>query len=128
MLKLTQYIALFAFCILSNFTTAQFSNNWCFGDSAGINFNTSPPTTFISAVKSRGSCASISDSIGNLLFYYSYDPTAVLTGQNPFNGGEVYTSAHQLMQNGDLLVSGAWYNEGVIIPKPQELNKFYLFF
>ena len=49
---------------------AQHENNiWCFGDSAGINFNTSPPSTFISAVKGRGSCVSVADTAGNLLFY-----------------------------------------------------------
>ncbi len=127
MLRLIKYTALLAFSILSNISYAQFSNNWCFGDSSGINFNSYPPTTFTSAVKSRGSCASISDSLGDLLFYYSYDPTAVLTGQNPFNGGEVFTSGHQLMQNGDLLVSGAWYQEGIILPNPQDPNKYYLF-
>lgn len=123
---LLKIVLLFHLLLISN-ANAQYSNNWCFGDSAGINFNNTPPTTFTSAVKSRGSCASISDSLGNLLFYYSYDPTAILTGQNPFNGGEVYTSTHQLMQNGDLLVSGAWYNEGLIIPKPLDPNKYILF-
>src|SRR5688572_2744490 len=48
---------------------AQRNAVWCFGDSAGIDFNTSSPSTFISQAKSRGSCTTMSDTAGNLLFY-----------------------------------------------------------
>ncbi|MBK9413038.1 MAG: hypothetical protein IPN61_06355 [Bacteroidetes bacterium] len=43
-------------------------NIWCFGDSAGIDFNQSPPTTFTSSVRNRGSCCSIADTSGSLYF------------------------------------------------------------
>ena len=49
--------------------TAQHKNdNWIFGDSAAVNFiNLNVPSPFKSASQSRGSCSSISDSIGNLI-------------------------------------------------------------
>ena len=53
------------------FTKAQFTNlNWAFGDSCGIKFNTTGiDSIYRTSVNARGSCATISDSIGNLLFY-----------------------------------------------------------
>nr|MBK9651655.1 hypothetical protein [Bacteroidota bacterium] len=47
---------------------------WCFGDSALINFaDTANISTATSFVKSRGSCASICDSVGDLITYTFYD-------------------------------------------------------
>ena len=115
-------------CICSfEFTNAQNKNiNWTFGDSAGINFsNFNQPTTFITSAKSRGSCASISDSAGSLLFYYAYDPNALLGGS--LYNGNVYDKNNQIMQNGDYIVTLAWYYEGIIIPIPNETDKYYLF-
>ncbi|MFN0188840.1 MAG: hypothetical protein ACKVQV_09070, partial [Bacteroidia bacterium] len=38
---------------------------WCFGDSAGIDFNVpSNPQPYFSAMRSRGTVVSISDSLG----------------------------------------------------------------
>ncbi len=106
---------------------AQHGNVWVFGDSAGVNFNSSPPTTFTSSVKSRGTSASYCDSNGNLLFYTSYDPTAVLTGQSPDKNGNVYNVNGSIMQNGDSIVMEAWYQEAIILPTNYDLNKFYIF-
>ena len=42
--------------------------NWYFGDRAGLNFNTSPPTALTDgALTTLEGCATISDSAGNLL-------------------------------------------------------------
>ncbi len=114
-------------CAFQTELVAQRGNIWCFGDSSGINFNSIPPTTLISSVKSRGSCSSISNSLGQLLFYYCYDPNSILTGQNPYNNGGIYSKDHQIMQNGDTIITGAWYSEGVIIPNPNAFNEYYLF-
>ncbi|HYV90675.1 MAG TPA: hypothetical protein VE978_02790 [Chitinophagales bacterium] len=50
--------------------------NWCFGDSCGINFNDSTGAFFLSSssfdtsyITGLENTASISDSLGNLLFY-----------------------------------------------------------
>ncbi len=101
---------------------AQGRNNiWCFGDSAGIDFNQSPPVPIVSSVRSRGSCVSISDSIGNLLFYAN-DRVG-----NGNNSTIVWNSMHSMMQNGDTLQGEGVYNELVIIPKPGSNHLYYLF-
>ena len=57
--------------ILTGEIKAQNKNSvWCFGDSAGIDFsNINNPAPFTSSVEGRGSCVSIADNNGNLLFY-----------------------------------------------------------
>ena len=58
------------------FCEAQNENSsWCFGDSAGIDFkNVNNPQPFNTSVQSRGSCGSISDSLGNLLKQFAPIP------------------------------------------------------
>ncbi len=100
---------------------------WCFGDSAGIDFsNLSQPVPIHSVAKSRGSCASICDTNGNLLFYSSYD-TDIFNGVSYLANGEVYNKQHQLMANGDSLNYQSWYMECVIIPFPDDTLRYYLF-
>ncbi|MEO0312129.1 MAG: hypothetical protein RIQ89_1786 [Bacteroidota bacterium] len=121
---------LFVFLItnISNTVAAQNrSSIWCFGDSAGIDFsNLSNPSFIHSACKSRGSAASISDSIGQLLLYSSYNHEALFGGPVDYNG-EVYNRIHQRMPNGDQVITEAWYNEQVIIPDPANNHLYYLF-
>ena len=89
---------------------------WIFGDSAGINFNsTAMPIT--SGMDSRGSSTSICDSIGNLLFY------ACTKGNNWNVAGRVYNRNHVLMQNGDSIYGEGWYNELTIITNPCKNNQ-----
>jgi len=53
---------------------------WCFGDSAGIDFGSGVAVPIASGMDGRGSCASIADENGNLLFYAAkfkfFRPTA----------------------------------------------------
>ncbi len=103
--------------------TAQKQGNvWYFGDHAGIDFNTEPPTVlydgqteFIgcSACHSEGSSV-ISDSTGKLLFYC--------------NGSTIWNRNHEIMPNGDSLMSNASATQGsIIIPKPGSSELFYVF-
>ncbi len=100
---------------------------WCFGDSAGIDFtNVSNPTPLQTCLSAKGTCVTISDSLGNLLFYAATpDRDGYLAGKIP--AGIVYNKNHQTMQNGDSLKSRAWYHEMVIIPDPGNSNLYYLF-
>src|SRR5215203_3732979 len=101
-------------------------STWCFGDSSLINFaDTSSITRGISKVKSRGSSASISDSLGNLIFYSFYDPTVFWAGTDPL---KAFNSSHQLIMNGDSMHGGGAYNEITIIPIPNYNNMFYIFY
>ena len=110
-----------------NICHAQYKNSvWCFGDSARIDFVNGMATASSSAVGSRGTCTSIADSANNLLFYTADDPN-----YNNIPGyirrGTVYNKFNVVMDNGDSLISLAWYNEHIIIPNPANDNTFYLF-
>ena len=108
-------------CAFQTELFAQRGNIWCFGDSAGMDFNTNTPTTFTTSVKSRGSCASISDSLGQLLMY-SYTRATVIG-----NTTKVFNKTHTLMQNGDNIVGEGWYYENIFIPSPSNSSEYYLF-
>lgn len=95
---------------------------WCFGHNAGINFNSTNPVADSSACVSRGSCATICNSNGDLIFYVTNDSDVFA-----FQRGRIYQSNHLIMQNGDSLIGRAWYQEHVIVPHPTDTNLFYTF-
>ena len=101
---------------------------WCFGDSALVDF--SDPANIItgtSILKSRGSCASISDTSGNLLFYAGYDNDVYINGGGAFINGEIISHNHTTMTNGDSINLQLWYREVVIVDKPATSNQYYVF-
>lgn len=57
--------------MLSQYSDAQNRNSvWVFGDSSLVDFgNAGSPVTGVSGMDGRGSCVSISDTSGSLLFY-----------------------------------------------------------
>ena len=118
--------AILCCCVLNSYSQNR-NSVWCFGDSAGIDFNNlSNPQPIHSNEKSRGSCATICDSTGHLLFYSGYNTQGMFGGPPDYNG-EVYNNQNHVMQNGDLIISETWYQEQVIIPMPDSSNKYYLF-
>ncbi len=118
------YILLSSLFFLSNDIFSQNRNSiWCFGDSAGLDFsNVGSPTPFVTGMDSRGTCASIADSTGNLLFYADARANGWLQKR-----GIVYNKYHQPMANGDSIHSQGLYEEMIIIPKPGDANIYYLF-
>lgn len=88
------------------------------GEQGGIDFNTTPPTKFTSAINSIETTASISDkNTGELLFYT--------------DGATIWDASHSIMQNGHAIgqekspytaVQGA-----VIVPFINNTNKYYVF-
>ncbi len=104
------------------FCLAQNQNSvWIFGDSAGVDFsNLNNPVPIISTMRGRGSCVSISDSFGQLLFY-AYDVVNTSMQSTHVNNGQ-----NQLLSNGDSVFGGGWYNELIILPMPDSSNKYYL--
>jgi hypothetical protein len=121
---------LFFFIFIS--VADSFSQNrnsvWCFGDSAGIDFsNISNPLSFTSANESRGTCASISDTSGQLLLY-AYDPDIALWQSGGTSRlGVVKNKFHQIVKNGDSLIGDGWYHEMIILPMPDNDSLYYLF-
>ena len=97
------------------------NNVWCFGDSAGIDFNNSQANPLITSLDTRGSCVSISDSNGQLIFYAH--TRATIAGNTTL----VNNRLNQLITNGNNIVGEGWYHELVIVPFPSVDTLFYLF-
>jgi Secretion system C-terminal sorting domain len=107
-------------------------NIWCFGDSVLIDWNDPQnPILGRSASKNRGSASSISDSLGNLLFYVgNYAPSDVIPDcslEGFYEYGYIYTKNHTYMENGRCVSGEGWYNEHTIIPMPDNDSLYYKF-
>jgi len=121
MKKISLCLLVLLFC--SVFSHAQQEASfWYFGQNAGLQFNASEGTvTAITdgQINTLEGCTSISDTNGNLLFYT--------------DGRTVWDANHQIMQNGDyfgdtgLLGDPSSTSSGLIVPKPQDLTKYYIF-
>ncbi len=106
-------------------THAQQENMWAFGNTAGVNFNTTPPTAITTGITDGTSfmeaSASVCNDKGRLLFYTE--------------GSEVWDSTGTLMPNGsDLPGAAMGYSTtsstaqgAVIVPMPDSANKYYIF-
>ncbi len=91
------------------------TNNWYFGDSAGVSFNSGYPIPLKDGkIKTWEGVASMSDTLGNLLFYTE--------------GTTVWNAKHQIMSNGsDLKGHYSSTESAIIIPKPDDDNIYYIF-
>jgi hypothetical protein len=120
------WIVILQFILLANLCNSQNRNLvWIFGDSSGIKFNNQiSPVAINSAMDSRGSSCSISDTSGNLLFYASGSDNNQLTISETVL---VRNSLNQVVQNGDSIVGMVWYQELIITDKPSTSNTYYLF-
>ena len=91
------------------------TDNWFFGNKAGLNFGIDVVNTLTDGqMIAPAGCSSISDSNGNLLFYT--------------NGSAVWNSNHEIMKNGSL-IAGELENlqNSIIIKKPLTEDTFYIF-
>ncbi len=94
----------------------QLQNNiWCFGDHAGLDFNSGTPVVLASTgIYTSEGCSSIADNTGNLLFYS--------------DGVFVYNRNHIQMPNGfGLLGHPSTTQSALIVPKPGSATLFYIF-
>jgi hypothetical protein len=122
MIKFIGFIILFN--LMFQFASGQNRNSfWIFGDSCGIDFsNISNPVPITSNMDGRGSCASIADTSGNLICYAS-----VLGYLNSDWATRIFNAQHQILQGANHITGEGWYNEVVIIPKPNDTSKYYVF-
>ncbi len=106
-----------SFLILINITLgySQRANFWYFGNTAGLNFNITPPTLLTNGLTSNAdNTSTISDKNGNLLFY--------TTGMN------VWNKNHSIMPNGSGLVGSFSGGQcALIVPIPCDSNKYAIF-
>ncbi len=100
-------------------TSAQYVNVWAFGNNAGVDFNTNPPTAITTAISTSEGSASICDSNGRLLFYT--------------DGTSVWDRNNQLMPNGQdlpgvgLNITASTSQGALIVPMPGSPDKYYIF-
>lgn len=92
------------------------TSNWYFGSRAGIQFNTDGSVTALEdgRISTFEGCATISDDLGNLLFYT--------------DGITVYDRTHEIMQNGRSLYGDISSTQSaIIVPDPGNPIFFYIF-
>jgi hypothetical protein len=93
----------------------QEANIWYFGNKAGLDFNTNPPTILTNGAMNAGeACASVSDRNGNLLFYT--------------NATTIWNKNHQVMANGSGIQGQQTASQGALIVKqPGNSNIYFVF-
>ena len=123
-------LLVFLFVTFSCFAQSGYTDWWHFGKKAGVHFTATGPEAFYdSQMPAIEGCASISDSLGNLLFYT--------------NGQYIWNKNNELMPHGDSLLgtptygplNQAWIdtfgntstNGVLILPKPGASNLYYVF-
>ncbi len=95
------------------------ANFWYFGENAGLDFSTAPPTAVSGQLNTYEGCSTISDSNGNLLFYS--------------DGRTVWDRNNEIMKFYDgspginLKGNDSSTQSALIVPKPGDENLFYLF-
>lgn len=109
------------FCATSIYSQNE-ASNWYFGQNAGVHFDNATGTVTAltdGQLNTLEGCTSISDTNGSLLFYS--------------DGRTIWNSNHNPMTNANAaLGTGLKGDEsstssGLIVPKPQDLNSYYLF-
>ncbi len=90
-------------------------NNWYFGYKAGVTFNSGSPGIILNGqMDAYRTSVSVSDSLGNLLFYS--------------NGESVWNKNHQVMPNGSGLHANINCDQTVgVIRKIEDDSSYYLF-
>jgi len=99
-------------CACDNCSPKQ-TDVWTFGEGAGLNFKTSPPTAFQSSNQRAQASASVSDPNGNLVFYT--------------DGFKVFDRYGAVMQNGTGLTGNLSSAQHVIVQHPAIKHQYYLF-
>ncbi|MBA4241942.1 MAG: hypothetical protein C0448_14545 [Sphingobacteriaceae bacterium] len=109
------YIFIFVGCFLDSFSQDKTFNNWHFGANYGLTFNTNPASILNgSALITLEGSSSISDSLGNTLFYT--------------DGVSVYDKNNILMPNGFGLNGHSSSTQSALIVKnPSKNNIYYIF-
>ena len=118
-MKLKLLFVLF-FCKIAVFGQLE-ASNWYFGYNAGMQFDVNGGVTALEngKLKTNEGCATISDELGNLLFYT--------------DGRTVYDRNHIAMPNGNYSAGTGLFGDpsstqsAMIVPKPGNPNIYYIF-
>ena len=102
------------FCFTFTIASAQFTNVWVFGNQGRLDFNSGSPVTGATpGFNNFEACGTVCDAGGNLMFYT--------------DGQTVWNRTGTVMPNGTLLGGLPSATSTLILPKPGDCNKFYLF-
>jgi|GEM_PF-2202967 len=115
MKKLVTSLAILLFLLHSPLYAQRETQNWLFGNNAGLSFlGGTPAFVGSSAMLTYEAAATVSDPAGNLLFYT--------------NSVNVWNRNHQLMTNGQALGGHESASQGaVIVRNPANAAQYYLF-
>jgi hypothetical protein len=94
------------------------ADNWLFGECAGLNFTTGDPVPiFVNNLTENFFGTVMSDSLGNVLFYFS--------------GNYVWNRNELVMMNGDNILPSThgdmWSRRYIAFPKPGTDSQYYIF-
>ncbi|WP_459211593.1 T9SS type B sorting domain-containing protein [Aquimarina rhabdastrellae] len=109
------YLLIVFFCVQAAIFAQGEANYWYFGQNAGLNFGTTPPTVLTDgALNTLEGCTTISDPNGDLLFYT--------------DGINVYNRNHIIMPNGTGLKGDpSSTSSALVVPQPNTPNIFLIF-
>lgn len=118
-------VSLIIFICFHHVSIAQYKNTiWIFGDSCMIDFtNKATPIVSKSNNSNRGSCCSVANENDSL--FLSAHAGRHIIGITDWSC--IRNKFHDIIELGDSLKGGDWYQELVIIPKGFIPNRFYLF-
>ena len=111
-----QFLYLIFLSFFSVTLNAQYeAAHWFFGSHAGLDFNSGAPVREPgSQIDTEEGCSSISNACGDLLFYT--------------DGITIWNANHQVMLNGSgLHGDDSSTQSGIVVPKPHDNHKFYVF-
>lgn len=123
-ISVLQLLLLFGSFIAKSQNISNYNNNWVFGQGSHINFTGGGPivTSVTSTINGGEGVASISDGLGNLLFYANTD-------NNTSVNRSLYGANHLPMPNGTNLMSHESASQGIIITRdPENCNQYYVFY
>ena len=115
-MKLYFFSIAFLFIISAPLFSQKEHNIWYFGRNAGLDFNTTPPTSLSDGkiVTQEGTAVQCDKETGALLFYT--------------DGVTVWTKNHQVMTNGTDLNGGESSTQSaLIVPNPANKFQYYIF-
>ena len=93
---------------------SKISNNWYFGNTAGVNFNTRPSTPHLDGkINTQEGISTVSDLNGNLLFYT--------------DGIRVWDKTHSVLNNTLLTGHNSSTQSALILPAIFDSNVYYIF-
>lgn len=114
-----KYTGILIMLLNANLYAQNFTDYWYFGDSAALNFSSGEPEYILTSnMQAEEASASVSDTLGNLLFYT--------------NSLKVWDANNNIMPNGSdvagvLNLYGSSVTQGcIILPRPNYIKEYFL--